>query len=88
MHSLYFISTLYLLCACADMEGDRDGMRKMEMAKEIEKDRGVIWRKINKCSVPECRDPVFCFKTLIFNEKEPKMLVFIFQSVLRDTYIG
>jgi hypothetical protein len=69
------------------MEGDRDGVRKIEMAKEIERDRGVRWREIKRSTVPDCRDPVLCFKTLIFTKTSPKCL-FSFQSVLRDADIG
>jgi hypothetical protein len=59
----------------------RDGVRKIKMAKEIKRDVGVRWKEIKKCTVPVCRDPVFCFKTLIFTKTSPKCL-FSFQSVL------
>jgi hypothetical protein len=52
------------------MEGDRDGVRKIEMVKEIEKDRGVRWKEIKKCTVPVCRDPVFCaFKRSVLRKR-------------------
>jgi hypothetical protein len=69
------------------MEGDRDGVRKIEMAKEIKRDRGMRWREIKKNTVPECRDPVLCFKTLIFMKTSPKCLL-LFQSVLSDAGMG
>jgi hypothetical protein len=67
------------------MEGDRDGMRKIEMAKKIENDRGVRWKEIKKSTRPECRDPVLCFKTLIFMKTSSKCLL-SFQSVLGVRY--
>ncbi len=85
--SISSLPYIYSVFAPIGRDIARWGAKDGEMAKEIKRDVGVRWREIKKSTVPECRDPVLCFKTLIFTKTSPKCL-FSFSSPCSETQVS